>query len=107
MNTQFKKGVLEMCILGKMCRTDMYGYQIVHEISKNIEVTESTVYPILRRLTKEDCFESYLRESTEGPPRKYFTITETGKKRYCKLYEDWQDFVIAVDNTLSEVNVCE
>ena len=71
MNPQFKKGVLELIVLESVRNRDMYGYELVTEVSKVIDVNEGTIYPLLKRLTNEHYFETYLRESTEGPPRKY------------------------------------
>ncbi|MBQ5668011.1 MAG: helix-turn-helix transcriptional regulator, partial [Peptococcaceae bacterium] len=79
MNAQFKKGVLELVVLLSLARKDMYGYEIVSEVSKIIEVNEGTIYPLLKRLTNEKYFETYLRESTEGPPRKYYHLTKVGE----------------------------
>lgn len=107
MNTQFRKGVLEMCIIGKISLKDMYGYQIVQEISNTINVSESTVYPILQRLTKEGIFSIYYKESNEGPRRKYFKLTDVGKNYLNKLLTEWYDFVVAVDKTLEGVNINE
>ena len=53
MNSQYKKGILELCVLSLIEQEDLYGYEIVQRISPRIEVTESTIYPLLRRLTKE------------------------------------------------------
>ncbi len=78
MNPQFHKGVIEMCVLALVAQRDFYGYELVEAISKKIEISEGTVYPILRRLTQEGFFDTYLRESTEGPPRKYYRITPSG-----------------------------
>ena len=69
MNAQFKKGVLELIVLAAVEQKDMYGYELVAEVSKVVNVKEGTIYPILKRLTNEHYFETYLRESTEGPPR--------------------------------------
>lgn len=92
MSTQLKKGVLEMVVLSKIADRDSYGYDIYQEISNNMAISESTIYPILRKLTKEGLCETYLRESSEGPPRKYFRITRLGKKRLSVLRLDWQKF---------------
>ena len=77
MNPQFKKGVLELVVLESVRKRDMYGYELVEEVSKVIDVNEGTIYPLLKRLTNEHYFETYLRESTEGPPRKYYPSTAT------------------------------
>lgn len=102
MNTQFRKGVLEICVLALISKKDMYGYEIVQSISKVIDVNEGTIYPILRRLTKDEYFETYILESNEGPARKYYKITEEGINSLNKLIIEWKDFVGAVDMILNE-----
>ena len=92
MSTQLKKGVLEMVVLSRIADRDTYGYDIYQEISNHMAISESTIYPILRKLTKEGLCETYLRESSEGPPRKYFKVTRQGKKRLEVLKMDWQKF---------------
>ncbi len=102
MNTQFRKGVLEICVLALISKKDMYGYEIVQNISKVINVNEGTIYPILRRLTKDEYFESYILESTEGPARKYYKITPIGKDYLNKMINEWKDFVNAVSVILND-----
>ena len=97
MNTQFRKGVLEICVLALISKKDMYGYEIVQNISKVIEVNEGTIYPLLRRLTKEGYFETYILESTEGPARKYYKITDLGIENLKVLIDEWGRFTQAVD----------
>ena len=70
MNSQLKKGVLELIVLLSVSARDMYGYELVLEVSKVVDVNEGTIYPLLKRLTNEKYFETYLVESTEGPSRK-------------------------------------
>lgn len=101
MNTQFRKGVLEICVLALISQKDMYGYEIVQNISKVIDVNEGTIYPILRRLTKEGYFETYILESREGPARKYYKLTILGKENLNKLMLEWRDFVKAVNVLIS------
>ncbi|MDP4088645.1 MAG: PadR family transcriptional regulator [Bacillota bacterium] len=103
MDTQLKKGVLELCVLSIVDKRDCYGYELVDEISKNIEISDGTVYPILRRLTQEGYFTTYLKESTEGPPRKYYRLTELGKRTKDKLAEEWFQFIDAVNSIVKEV----
>ena len=80
----------------------MYGYEIVQNISKVIEVNEGTVYPILRRLTKEEYFETYILESNEGPARKYYRITDEGRGNLDRLKNEWNEFVGAVNTFLND-----
>ena len=70
----------------------MYGYEIVSEVSKIIEVNEGTIYPLLKRLTNEKYFETYLRESSEGPPRKYYHLTKSGEIYKNDLKQEWLSF---------------
>ena len=78
MNIQFKKGVLELCVLALLAKKNRYGYELVNEISKKIKISEGTIYPLLRRLKKEGYVTTYLEESREGAPRKYYELTEKG-----------------------------
>src|SRR6056297_135428 len=98
MNIQFKKGVLELLVLSILKERDCYGYELVNEISKNISISEGTIYPLLRRLTKEGYFESYLKESSGGPPRKYYKLTKQGDSTRMDLESEWFDFTEKVNN---------
>lgn len=100
MNIQFKKGVLELCVLSILTKKDCYGYELVNDISKNIAISEGTIYPLLRRLTKEGLFTTYLKESKEGPPRKYYKLTERGKEVKDDLTNEWFSFVNGVNNII-------
>ena len=89
MNAQFKKGVLELIVLESVRQRDRYGYELVEEVSKVVDVNEGTIYPLLKRLTNEHYFETYLRESTEGPPRKYYHLTAAGILYRDQLEKEW------------------
>ena len=102
MNAQFKKGVLELIVLVAVSNRDMYGYELVAEVSKVVNVKEGTIYPILKRLTNEHYIETYLRESTEGPPRKYYHLTAAGILHLDELRKEWEDFSKNVNNFLKE-----
>ncbi len=102
MNAQFKKGVLELVVLISLAKNDMYGYEIVSEVSKIIEVNEGTIYPLLKRLTNEKYFETYLRESSEGPPRKYYHLTKSGEIHKDELKQEWLDFHQSVTKFIME-----
>ncbi|PDM37807.1 PadR family transcriptional regulator [Bacillus cereus] len=92
MNVQFKKGVLELCVLVLLDKQDRYGYELVRSISNRIEISEGSVYPLLRRLTKEEYFTTYLQESSEGPSRKYYTLTDKGRTYLYQLLREWNEF---------------
>lgn len=102
MNTQFKKGVLELIVLLSVSKKDMYGYELILEVSKVVDVNDGTIYPLLKRLTNEKYFETYLIESTEGPPRKYYKITVLGIKRLQELKETWKEFADSVNKFIEE-----
>ena len=104
MNIQFKKGVLELCVLSLLSKKDRYGYELVNEISKNIAISEGTIYPLLKRLKDEGYFRTYLQESQEGPPRKYYELTDLGRKTKEELGSEWQKFVTGVNNIVGEDN---
>lgn len=99
-SSQFKKGILELCILTLLTNRDYYGYELVEEISKKVNIAEGTVYPILRRLNQENYFETYLRESSEGPPRKYYRLTKHGHFIQSEMLSQWKDFNKNVNSLL-------
>lgn len=101
MVTQFKKGVLELCVLSLISKKDCYGYEIVEVISQAIEVSEGTIYPLLRRLIKEQYCTTYLKESSEGPPRKYYSISDSGLRRFGSLKTEWDNFSKQVDHIIN------
>ena len=78
-------------------KSDMYGYELVEKVSKIVDVSEGTIYPILKRLTNEGYFETYTKESTEGPIRKYYYITTTGLKIMKEELKEWQKFSKSVN----------
>ncbi|TET51987.1 MAG: PadR family transcriptional regulator [Actinomycetota bacterium] len=100
MNIQFKKGVLELCALALLAKKNRYGYELVNEISKRISISEGTIYPLLRRLKNDGYVTTYLEESKEGAPRKYYQLTEGGKKMEKDLKEEWKIFVKEVNSFL-------
>jgi len=100
MSTQFKKGTLELCVLSLLARADRYGFELVGAISKEIHISEGTIYPLLKRIKDEGCVSTYLQESNEGPPRKYYRITETGRAQAQALEKEWRDIVRGTERLL-------
>jgi len=86
---QFKKAFLRLYVLGYLYRQDSYGYDLVNEVSKSSLVPEGNIYPLLRQLKNEGYVTTYLKESPEGPPRRYYKITGPGKKEKENLQEQW------------------
>lgn len=102
MNTQFKKGVLELCILQVISKKEMYGFEIIDSLANILDVNENTIYPILRRLTTQGLFEVYEKESPFGARRKYYKITNIGEVRLEKQLEEWENFLESVNTILKE-----
>jgi PadR family transcriptional regulator PadR len=102
MNAQFKRGIVELCVLSELVSEDMYGYMIINNISDYLDVNENTIYPILRRLTKESYFTTYLKESNIGAARKYYKITDKGFKHYIELRDSWDSFIGGVYEILNK-----
>ena len=102
MNTQFKRGIVELCVLHELVQEDMYGYMIINNISKHLDVNENTIYPILRRLTKDGLFTTYLKESNIGAARKYYKITKKGFNYYLQLRDSWDSFIGGVYEILNK-----
>lgn len=100
MNVQFKKGVLELCVLVLLDKKEQYGYELVQHISNQIEISEGAVYPLLRRFTKEGYTTTYLQESSEGPPRKYYKLTVEGNDYLQELLKEWRMFTEGVNHLI-------
>jgi len=96
MNSQFKRGIIEMCVLKIISRKDMYGFELIENISKEIEVNENTIYPILRRLTNQALFDTYTESMSVGAPRKYYTLTDMGKEKLAEYENEWKKFLDSV-----------
>ena len=93
---QLKKGVLELCVLALLSRGDAYGYEIASRLAKGIEMGEGTVYPLMRRMQADGLVDTYLKESTAGPPRKYYKLTAPGRESFAAQKSEWSTFSAAV-----------
>lgn len=101
-NTQYKKGVLELCVLSMLKRQDWYGYEISEYLAKRIDIADGTVYPILRKLKADGLVNTYLSEESGGPPRKYYSLTELGRKTFEEDKADYLNFAKTVEAMLKE-----
>ncbi len=104
MNSQLKRGTLELCVLSIVSGSDCYGYELVNRISECMQVTEGTIYPLMKRLKDSGTIDSYIVESQEGPPRKYYKITESGKEELRRLTDEWFEFTESVNRLLKGDN---
>lgn len=100
MNTQFKKGALELCVLSQLVQGDKYGYELTERISGLMSIASGTLYPILRKLKEEDYVTTYLVESESGPARKYYKLTDKGKQYQAEVKREWESFVEAVNQLM-------
>lgn len=96
---QMRKGILEYCILSILLKGDAYASSIINEL-KNSEmiVVEGTLYPLLTRQKNQGLLNYRWEESTQGPPRKYYTITDKGKAVLEELDKAWNNLVKIVDD---------
>ena len=96
--SQMRKGVLEFCILSIIKRGEVYPSDIIEEMKKaNLNILEGTLYPLLTRLKNADLLTYRCVESTGGPPRKYFSLTEKGAAFYAELQQTWNELANAVE----------
>lgn len=103
MNTQLKKGILDVCVLAVLSRGESYGYQMLKDLSKLIELSESTLYPVLRRLEAAGYVYVHSIEH-EGRLRKMYTITPNGKAQMIDFLNDWKELQIVYEYIKESVN---
>ncbi len=102
-NAQMRKGVLELCILSIVSQEDAYASDIIEKLkSAKLIVVEGTLYPLLTRLKNESLLSYRWEESTQGPPRKYYRITENGLQVLQLMTDDWRNLAKAVDELLQK-----
>jgi PadR family transcriptional regulator PadR len=99
---QLKKGVLELCVLALLSRQDSYAYEIASRLAEGIDMGEGTIYPLMRRLQTEGLVDTYLVESSSGPPRKYYRLTPTGRETFAAQRAEWTAFARAVEAILED-----
>lgn len=102
MNSQYKKGVLELCVLSLLKKRDCYGYEISEYLSLHIDIADGTVYPILRKLKADGLLTTYLQEESGGPPRKYYKLTSLGAEAYARDRDVYLAFARTVLQLLEE-----
>src|SRR4051794_28520793 len=89
--TQLRKGVVELAVLASIGRGETYGYRIVEQLQRldGLELTESTVYPVLTRLARDGALAIRTEPSPAGPPRRYYRLTDDGRRRFLQMVESW------------------
>ncbi|WP_299032732.1 PadR family transcriptional regulator [uncultured Anaerococcus sp.] len=105
-DTQMLKGLIDGIILHIIKNKETYGYEIIEELKLNgfYNMTEGTVYPILTRLIKKGLILGTLKESTKGPRRKYYYITDAGRKYLDEFYTGYDSLKAAMDSVLEKGN---
>jgi len=92
MDIQLKRGLLEVCVLAVLNKEDSYGYQIIKDVSSCIEISESTLYPILKRLESNNYLTVYSVEHSSRL-RKYYKINDEGRKKIKNFLEEWKEIM--------------
>lgn len=97
-----RKGVLELCTLAIIAEKDAYASDIIDKLkSSDLIVVEGTLYPLLTRLKNDGLLQYRWEESTSGPPRKYYQLTEMGESSLIMLKSSWDELTTAVDKIIS------
>ncbi|HXQ16059.1 MAG TPA: PadR family transcriptional regulator [Caulobacteraceae bacterium] len=99
---QLKKGALDLCVLALLSRGDSYAYEIASRLAEAIGMGEGTIYPLMRRMQSDGLVETYLVESSAGPSRKYYRLTNTGQTSFAAQKDAWRSFAGAVQSILGE-----
>lgn len=100
MDIQLKRGLLDVCVLAAIKNKDSYGYQIIKDMKPYVEISESTLYPILRRLETAKLLTVRTAEHN-GRLRKYFSITPAGLTRIDDFKEEWKE-IVAIYNFVTK-----
>lgn len=104
---KIESGLLEACALSILKKGDTYGYEITQEFKRAIVISESTLYPVLRRLQKENLCRTY-DKPYQGRNRRYYSITEDGLKKLKEYQNQWEDYKRAIDVFLNdEASPCD
>ncbi len=90
MNAQLKKGLIEVCVLAAIEKEPSYGYKIINDLKNIIDLSESTLYPILRRLEASNQLRTFTMDYN-GRLRKYYQITDLGKNKIKEFKMEWQE----------------
>lgn len=101
MNIQVPTVLLDGTVLSLVNEHDLYGYAITKQVQNHLNISESTMYPVMRRLQKNGYLETY-DEAFEGRHRRYYRITESGRIHLAEIRAAWGEFRVAVDNLLIE-----
>ena len=99
MYTWLSSNSLDLCVLSLLEKEDTYGYVVTQTLKEKLSVSESTLYPVLRRLEKNGCLGTY-EKSIQGRKRRYYTITKEGKKELKAMTKSWKQYKQSMDSVL-------
>jgi len=99
MTFQLGSALLDACVLAIVDKEDAYGYSLTQQVQSVMDISESTLYPVLRRLQKANCLTTY-DQPYQGRNRRYYQITEQGRVRLLELLQEWQMYKQKVDSVL-------
>lgn len=99
---QITSDILEFCVLSNLSKEDLYGYVLTQHVKSKINISESTLYPVLRRLQKEGLLHTY-DSNYQGRNRRYYTITKKGLDELENFKKQWIEFKNKVDSFMQEV----
>lgn len=104
--TQLRKGLVELCVMRLLASREAYGYQVLQQLNAatGLELTESTLYPVLARLARDGLVKAREAPSPSGPPRRYYRLTPAGERRLAELTTQWNQVRDAVDHLLNGEN---
>ena len=96
--TQLRKGILELAVMGALYHKRHYGYSLIKDLTQNVTVDlkEGTIYPILARLNRDSLVQAEWVESIQGPPRKYYSLTNAGRRLFKELLDEFDVLVSLV-----------
>jgi PadR family transcriptional regulator PadR len=102
--THLRRGTLEYCVLATLTRGERYAGDLISDLGGDATPvsSEGTVYPLLARLRRDGMVESSWRESSTGPPRRYYQLTARGENAVRRFHREWDVFSAAVDRILKE-----
>jgi PadR family transcriptional regulator PadR len=104
---QIRRGTIEYCVLALLSDRDRYGFELIRTLSDNGMVTsEGTVYPLLTRLRNDGHVETFWQESPQGPPRRYYRLTDAGRLALESFVFQWKTFKDTVDSLLEGGTLC-
>ena len=100
MGFKIESALLEACVLSVLSKGDTYGYVLTQSMKQVLDISESTLYPVLRRLQKNDYLRTY-DQPYQGRNRRYYSVTDKGKEQFEIYKKEWKEYKEQIDSLLS------